>query len=104
MTFNNDEPNDDGTNRNRIDSLDPKQFHAARDARELPHHVAEVDEQNPEHHEERDAESEFFANQVAESFAGHCAHARRDFLNYDQGKRDRNHGPQQAVPKLRAGS
>ena len=48
-------------------------------------------------------QAEFFADQVAQAFAGHGAHARAHLLHYDQRDRGRNHRPQEQVAELRAG-
>ena len=53
--------------------------------------------------EERDAEAELLADQIAQPLAGDRAHARRHLLHDDQRDRDRNHRPQQRVAELRAG-
>ena len=65
--------------------------------------VAEIRNQNPEHHQERDPQAEFFADQIAQSFAGNRPHAGAHLLHHDQGDRNRDHRPQQHVAELRAG-
>ena len=57
----------------------------------------------PEHHEKRDAQAEFFADQIAQALAGDGAHAGAHLLHHDQRQRDRDHGPQQKISELRAG-
>ena len=56
-----------------------------------------------DHHEERDAESEFLANQIAQALAGNGAHAGGNLLHHDQRHGDGDHGPQQHVPELGPG-
>ena len=46
----------------------PKQLQAGRDADELGDDVAEIRDQNSDHHQECDTETEFLADQVAEAF------------------------------------
>src|SRR5207302_9709085 len=58
---------------------------------------------NGHHHQESDAQPELFADQVAEPFARHCTHARRNLLDHDQGDGDGNQRPQQVMPIFRAG-
>ena len=53
--------------------------------------------------QERHAEAELLADQVAQPLAGDGAHARRHLLDDDQRDRDRDHRPQQRVAELRAG-
>ena len=66
-------------------------------------HVAEVDDDQADHHEKRDAESELLANQIAQALAGDRAHAGAHFLHHDQRHGDGDHGPEQHVSELRAG-
>ena len=66
-------------------------------------HVAEVDDDQADHHEKGDAESELLANQIAQALAGDGAHAGGDLLHHDQRHGDRDHGPQQHVSELGAG-
>ena len=54
-----------------------EQLEAARDAGELRDDVAEVRDDERDHHEERQAEAELLADQIAQPLAGHRAHARR---------------------------
>ena len=67
------------------------------------HDVAEVGDDEREHQEERDAEAELLANQVAQALAGDRAHPRRHLLHDHQRDRDRDHRPEQRVAELRAG-
>ena len=86
-----------------INARQAEQFQAGRDADELRDDVAEVDDQNSDHHEERDAQAELLADQVAQAFAGDGAHAGAHFLHHDQRERDRDHGPKKKMSELGAG-
>ena len=66
---------------------DAEQLEAARDAGELRHDVAEVRDDEREHQEERHAEAELLADEIAQALAGDRAHPRRHLLHDDQ--RDR---------------
>ena len=68
--------------------------------KEATKNIAEVDEQDGQHHEKRDAKAKFFPNQITQAFARDRAHAGGDFLHHDQSQRDRNHGPKQLVAEL----
>src|SRR5579864_62238 len=86
------EPDDDCANRNGDVFGESKKFKAAGDPGKFAEDVAEVDEEDGEHHEKGDAKTEFLADQVAQSFAGDCAHACGNFLDHDERHGDRNHG------------
>ena len=99
-----EQPDDDrGRSGTTMYRDDAEQLEAARDAGELRHDVAEVRDDEREHQEERDAEAELLADQVAQPLAGDRAHARRHLLHDDQRDRDRDHRPEQRVAELRAG-
>ena len=97
------QPHQHGRNRHADEARDVKQLQAAGDAGELGDHIAEVGDDQAEHHEERDAEAVLFANEIAQAFAGDRAHARRHLLHHDQRDGHGNHHPQQRVAELRAG-
>jgi hypothetical protein len=59
-------------------------FEATRDSGKLAHHVAEVDDQDSDHHEKGNSETEFLADEIAKAFTGNGAHAGADFLNDNQ--------------------
>ena len=80
-----------------------KKVQRAGDADELGDHVGVVDHHQQHHEHERDAQAEFFADEVAEAFAGDHAHAGAHLLHHDERDGDGNHGPQQRVAVLRAG-
>ena len=104
LALDDDEPDDDGADGNGIVLGNAEQFHAAGDARELGDDVAEIRDQNAEHHEEGDAQAELFADEVAKAFAGDGAHAGAHFLDHNQRDGDWDHRPEQHVAELRAGS
>src|SRR5436190_1766020 len=74
------EPHNDGADGDSDVFGKPEQLKATGNTRKLAENVAEVDQQDGEHHEEGDAEAEFFADEIAESLAGDRAHAGGDFL------------------------
>ncbi len=97
------QPNRCGSHRHADVTRDVKQLQAAGDAGELRHHVAEVGDDQPQHHEKRDPQSVLFADEVAEPFSGDRAHAGRHFLHDDEGDGHGDHDPQQQISELRAG-
>ena len=60
-------------------------------------------EHQRDHHEERDPQAEFLADQIGQPLAGHRAHARAHLLRHDQQQRDGNQRPQRQIAVLRAG-
>ncbi len=82
---------------------DVEELHAAGNADELRHDVAEVDHNQQQHQQERHAQPKLFADQVAQALAGHRPHARAHFLHHQQSHSDGNHGPQQGVSELGSG-
>ncbi len=103
LTFHHDQPNDHGTHRHSDVPRQAEQFEAGGDANKFRYHVAEVGDQNSEHHQKRDAQAELFADQIAQALAGHRAHAGGHLLHHDQRECDRDHGPEQKKSVLRAG-
>ena len=103
LTFDDDQPDDHAANRYGHVARKTEQFQAGGDADKFRDHVAEVGDQNSQHHQKGDAEAEFFADQVAQALAGDRAHAGAHLLHHDQGQRDRDHGPQQEKSVLRPG-
>ena len=79
-----------------------EELHAARDAGELGDDVAEVDDDEQDHHDEGHAEAELFADEVAEAFAGDDAHAGAHLLHDDEREGDGDHRPEEGVAELRA--
>ena len=73
------------------------------DADELGDHVGEVDHDEQHHEDDREAQAELLADQVAQALAGDHAHAGAHLLHYDERKSDGNHGPEEGVAVLRAG-
>src|SRR5271165_839375 len=80
LTLDHDQPDDYGANRHGYITGKPEQFEAGGDADKFRHHVAEVGDQNADHHQKRYAQPKLFADQVAEPFAGHRAHAGAHLL------------------------
>jgi len=103
LAFDHDEPDDHGADGNGDEARPAKELEAGGDADELGQDIAEVNYQDSEHHEEGDAEAEFFADKIAEAFACDRAHAGGHFLHHDQRKRDRDHGPEKEIAELRPG-
>jgi hypothetical protein len=103
LAFHHDQPNDHAANRHGHVAREAEQFQAGRDADKFRDYVAEVDNQNSQHHQKRDAKAKLFADQVAKALAGDRAHAGAHLLHHDQGQRDGNHGPQQKKSVLRPG-
>ena len=103
LALDHDQPDNDGANRDGVVLVEAEQFEAAGDAGKFRDHVAEVDDDQADHHEERDAKSKFLANQIAQALAGDRAHAGGDLLHHDQRHRDRDHGPEQHVSELGPG-
>ena len=89
------QPDDDRRDRHDDVPREAEQLQAARDAGELRDDVAEVRDDERDHQEERDAEAELLADQIAQPLAGDGAHPRRHLLHDDQRDRDRDHRPQQ---------
>ena len=73
----------------RCSTCEAEQLQAAGDPGKLRHHVAEIDDDQCEHQEERHAEPEFLADQIAQPLARHGSHAGRHLLHDDQRDRDR---------------
>ncbi len=65
LTFNHNQPDNDCADRDCLVTGKAEQLKTAGNTGEFAQDVAEVDEQDGDHHEEGDAEAEFFANQVA---------------------------------------
>ena len=101
LPFDHDQPNNHRANRNGNVFRHAEQFHAAGDSGKLGNHVTEVADEDAQHHQEGDTQAVFFANQIAQPFAGHRAHAGAHLLNNNQGHCDRDHGPQEHVAELR---
>ena len=80
-----------------------EQLQAAGDSGELRDHVAEVGDDQPQHHEKRNPQAVFLADQIAQPLAGGRAHARRHLLHHDQRDRHGDHDPEQEVAELRSG-
>ena len=93
LAFDYDEPDDHGTDRHGDVLGDTEQFHASGNAGKLGDDVAEVRDQNTEHHEKRNSQAVFFADQIAQALARNRAHAGAHLLHYDQGDRNRDHRP-----------
>ena len=103
LAFDHDQPYDDRTHRHGRISRKPEQLEAGSNPDKLCHHIAEIGDQNPKHHQKRDTQSEFLADQVAQALAGHGPHAGTHLLHHDQRDRNRDHGPQQKMSELRPG-
>ena len=93
LALEHDYPHDECADWNRDVLGKPEQLETAGDTRELSHYVAEIDDQDPDHHEERDSEPKLFADEVTKSLAGNSTHTGRDLLNHDQRQCGRDHGP-----------
>ncbi len=103
VAFDHNQP-DDGRRNGHADELgDVKKFHGAGHAGELRHYVGEVRRDQNQHHYKGDAQAIFFADQIAEAFAGARAHARGHLLHHNQRKSHGNDGPEKGVAELRAG-
>ena len=63
LAFDHDEPDDHGANRNRDVFGQAEKFKAAGNSGKLTNDVAEVDDQDSEHHEKRDAKAELLADE-----------------------------------------
>jgi len=107
VAFHHQQPHQHRRNRHADVFGDPKQFQAQRHSGELRQHVPEVGGQYGYHDHESDAKSVFFANEIAEPFAGDGPHACRHLLHYHQRHGHGNDEPQQKVaelgPRLRIG-
>ena len=66
-------------------------------------HVGVVHHHQQQHQDERDAQPELFADEVAKPLAGDHPHARAHLLHHDQRNGDGNHRPQERVSELCAG-
>ena len=77
-----------------------KELKAAGDAGEFGHYVAEVGDDQTQHHEKRNPQTVLFADEIAEALAGGRAHARRHLLHHDQRDGHGDHDPQQQVSEL----
>ena len=93
LAFEDDDPHDECANRNRDVLGKAEQFKAAGDSGKLSHYIAEVDDQDTDHHEEGNAEAKLFPDEVAETLAGYGTHASRDLLDHDQRQGGGNHRP-----------
>ena len=80
-----------------------EKFDAGGNARKFGDHVGKINNHQRGHHEECDAQAVFFADEIAEPLAGHCAHAGRHLLHHDQGQGDGNNAPQKLVSEMRSG-
>jgi hypothetical protein len=69
-----------------------------REAGELRHRVAQVDDQKGNHQVEGHLDAELLTQQVREPLTGDDTQTRRHLLNDEQRERDRYDRPQQAVP------
>ena len=94
------QPHHYGGNRHTHVAGNVEQLQTAGDSGELRNHVAEVGDDQPQHHEERNPQAIFFADEIAEPFTGGRAHARRHLLHHDQRDRHGDHDPEQKVAEL----
>src|SRR5438477_8621810 len=83
LAFEDDYPNDECADGNRDVLGKPEQFETTRDAGKLSDHIAEVDDQDADHHEEGNADPILFADEVAETLASDSSHTGRDLMNPD---------------------
>ena len=77
LPLDHDQPDNHRTDGHRVVLAEAEQFQAARDSGKFRDHVAEIDDDQSDHHQERDAKAKLFANQVAQALAGDRAHAGR---------------------------
>src|SRR5271166_3227939 len=103
LTLDHDQPDDDRAYWNGDVAREAKQFEARSDANEFRDHVAEICDQDAEHHQKRDTEAVFFANQVAQTLASYGAHAGAHLLYHDEGERDGDHRPEEKKAVLGSG-
>src|ERR1700721_1036521 len=103
LSFHDNQPHDHATDGHGRVSREPEQFEAGGYPYEFSDDIPEIGDQDPDHHEKRDAETVFLPKQITQPLAGHGAHTGTHFLHHDQGESDRNHGPQQKMPELRPG-
>ncbi len=81
-----------------------KQLQAAGDSREFRYDIAEVGDDQTQHHEKCDPQAIFFADQVAQTLARRRTHTGRHLLHNNQGDGHGDHDPEQKISKLGSGS
>src|SRR5215468_1463664 len=102
LSLHHDQPHDHATDGYGVILRQPEQFQTPGNPSEFSDHIAEIRDQNADHHEESNAQPKLFTDQVAESFARYRPHAGGHLLHHNQGQGDGNHGPQEGVSKLGA--
>src|SRR5437016_8175427 len=83
-SFHDDEPHDNRTNGNTDVAAHAEQFETTRNSQELRDDVSEVDDHQRKHHQKRCTDSEFLADQVAQTLTSCGSHAGAHLLNHDQ--------------------
>ncbi len=87
IALDHDQPDNQRADRNADPARHMKRLQAGGHSDELGHHVGKIDDDQGSHHQEGRPQAVFFADQIAQSLAGHGAHARAHLLHDDQPNR-----------------